>query len=42
VREELCKALVLANIGVLEIAKSERELESIFLRLSKPSSKETA
>jgi ABC-2 type transport system ATP-binding protein len=37
VREEACKALVLGNIGVLEIARSEKELESIFLRLARPS-----
>ena len=36
VREEICRSLVLANIGVLEIARSEKELESIFLRLARP------
>lgn len=36
VREEACKALVLGNMGVLEIARSEKELESIFLRLARP------
>jgi ABC-2 type transport system ATP-binding protein len=36
VREDICRALVHANLGVLEVAKSERELESIFLRLAQP------
>jgi ABC-2 type transport system ATP-binding protein len=35
-REDVCRALVQGNIGVLEISRSERELESIFLRLAKP------
>jgi ABC-2 type transport system ATP-binding protein len=34
VREDLCRTLVLANIGILEVVRSERELESIFLRLA--------
>jgi ABC-2 type transport system ATP-binding protein len=38
VREDACRTLVLANIGVLEMSRSERELESIFLRLAKPES----
>jgi ABC-2 type transport system ATP-binding protein len=36
VREEACKALVMGNMGVLEISRSEKELESIFLRLARP------
>jgi ABC-2 type transport system ATP-binding protein len=36
VREEACKALVNGNLGVLEISRSEKELESIFLRLARP------
>jgi ABC-2 type transport system ATP-binding protein len=36
VREEVCRTLVLGSIGVLGLAKSERELETIFLRLAKP------
>jgi ABC-2 type transport system ATP-binding protein len=36
VREDVCRTLILGNIGVLEISRSERELESIFLRLAKP------
>jgi ABC-2 type transport system ATP-binding protein len=36
IREDACRILVLGNLGVLEVAKSERELESIFLRLAKP------
>jgi ABC-2 type transport system ATP-binding protein len=35
VREQVCRALVLANIGILEVSGSERELESIFLRLAR-------
>ena len=34
VRQELCKALVDAGIGVLELRRSERELESVFLQLA--------
>jgi ABC-2 type transport system ATP-binding protein len=36
VREDLCRTLVLGNIGILGLSRSERELESIFLRLAKP------
>jgi len=36
VREEVCRTLVLGSIGVVGLAKSERELETIFLRLAKP------
>jgi ABC-2 type transport system ATP-binding protein len=35
VREDVCRTLVLANIGILEVSRSERELESIFLRLAR-------
>ena len=35
-REEICRTLVLGNLGVVEITRSERELESIFLRLANP------
>jgi ABC-2 type transport system ATP-binding protein len=38
VREDVCRTLVLGNIGILGLARSERELESIFLRLAKPDS----
>ncbi len=34
VREALCRALVMAEVGVLELARSERELESLFIELS--------
>jgi ABC-2 type transport system ATP-binding protein len=34
VREDVCRTLVLANIGILGVSRSERELESIFLRLA--------
>jgi ABC-2 type transport system ATP-binding protein len=36
IREDACRALVLANIGILELTRSERELESIFLTLAQP------
>ena len=36
VREELCKALVGAGIGILQIGLRERELESVFLNLAGP------
>ena len=36
VREDVCRTLVLGNIGILGLARSERELESIFLRLAQP------
>jgi ABC-2 type transport system ATP-binding protein len=36
VREALCKALVEAGIGLLEVRRSERELESVFLELAGP------
>jgi ABC-2 type transport system ATP-binding protein len=39
VREEACKALVGAGIGVLEIARTKQELESIFMRLTAPEEK---
>ena len=42
VREDICRALVHANLGVLEVATSERELESIFLRLAKPAPRREA
>jgi gliding motility-associated transport system ATP-binding protein len=35
-REEVSRTLVLGNLGVVELTRSERELESIFLRLAKP------
>jgi ABC-2 type transport system ATP-binding protein len=37
-REEVCRTLVLGNIGILGLTRSERELESIFLKLAKPES----
>ena len=37
VREDVCRTLVLGNIGILGLTRSERELESIFLRLARPS-----
>ena len=42
IREDACRTLILGNIGVLEVSRSERELESIFLRLAKPDSAEDA
>jgi len=36
VREDVCRTLVLGNIGILGLTRSERELESIFLRLARP------
>jgi len=36
VREELCKAFVSADIGLLEVRRGERELETVFLELSGP------
>jgi len=36
IREDACRTLILGDIGVLEVSRSERELESIFLRLAKP------
>jgi len=36
IREDACRTLILGNIGVLDVSRSERELESIFLRLAKP------
>jgi ABC-2 type transport system ATP-binding protein len=38
VREDVCRTLVLGNIGILGLSRSERELESIFLRLARPDS----
>lgn len=40
VREALCKALVTAGIGILEVVRSKHELESIFLRLTTAEDKE--
>jgi ABC-2 type transport system ATP-binding protein len=40
VREEACKALVGAGVGVLEIARTKQELESIFMRLTAGDEKE--
>ena len=34
IREDACRTLVLADIGILELTRSERELESIFLTLA--------
>jgi len=34
VREALCRALVDAGLGVLELRRNDRELESVFLRLA--------
>ncbi len=42
VREALCKALVQAGIGLLEVRRSERELESVFLELAGSSQETTA
>jgi ABC-2 type transport system ATP-binding protein len=36
IREDACRTLVLADIGILELTRSERELESIFLTLARP------
>ncbi len=33
-REDVCRALVGAGLGVLELARHDRELESVFLRLA--------
>jgi ABC-2 type transport system ATP-binding protein len=38
IREDACRTLVLADIGILELTRSERELESIFLTLAQPES----
>jgi gliding motility-associated transport system ATP-binding protein len=38
VREDVCRTLVLGNIGILALSRSGGELESIFLRLAKPES----
>ena len=35
IREDACRTLVLADIGILELMRSERELESIFLSLAR-------
>jgi ABC-2 type transport system ATP-binding protein len=40
VREALCKALVEAGIGILQVGASERELESVFLSLAGASTRE--
>jgi ABC-2 type transport system ATP-binding protein len=34
VREELCKALIGAGLGILQVGLGERELESVFLSLA--------
>jgi ABC-2 type transport system ATP-binding protein len=34
VRAELCAALVQRGLGILELRRGERELESVFLRLA--------
>lgn len=34
IREALCKALVAADLGLLEVRRGERELESVFLELA--------
>ena len=39
-REAVCKALVGANIGLLEMVRRKDELESIFLRLTAADDKE--
>ncbi len=36
VRDALCRALVKADLGILQLARSEHELESVFLQLSAP------
>jgi ABC-2 type transport system ATP-binding protein len=36
VREALCRAAVGANFGILSLSRGERELESVFLELSRP------
>jgi ABC-2 type transport system ATP-binding protein len=41
VREAVCKALVGADIGLLEVRRGERELESVFLELAGPQGDET-
>ena len=40
VREAVCKALVGADVGLLEMVRSKHELESIFLRLTATQEKE--
>lgn len=40
VREALCKALIDAGIGILQVRAGERELESVFLSLAGSSSRE--
>jgi ABC-2 type transport system ATP-binding protein len=40
-REAVCKALVSADLGLLEVRRGERELESVFLELTGPSGDET-
>jgi ABC-2 type transport system ATP-binding protein len=37
VREALCRAMVEANVGILEIVRKRRELEAIFLQLTSSS-----
>ncbi len=36
IRDALCRALVAAQMPILHLARSERELESVFLELSRP------
>jgi ABC-2 type transport system ATP-binding protein len=36
VREALCKALIEAGVGLLEVRRGERELETVFLELAGP------
>ena len=36
VRDALCRALVQADVGILQLARSKHELESVFLQLSAP------
>jgi ABC-2 type transport system ATP-binding protein len=42
IREDACRTLILGNIGVLELTRSERELESIFLSLAQPDGRTSA
>ncbi len=42
VRVELCRALVEAGLGILQVGPGERELESVFLELATPAQAERA
>jgi ABC-2 type transport system ATP-binding protein len=42
VRADLCRALVEAGLGVLQVGPGERELESVFLELATPAQAEKA